>query len=227
VAKRDESQGKCNLCGAAFSKRQMLRHLSECGHPDGKSVAAVVQLRVDVPGTPFWLDIDVKANATLRQLDDFLRMIWLECCGHLSSFEVGHTRYVTAMSDGFFGPDPNERSMNARLSASLPPEGSVFSYEYDYGSTTRLRLKVVAHREAPSRREIVRLLARNDNPVWPCSECQETASVLCAYCFSESDAFFCDAHADEHRCDGEEAILPIVNSPRMGVCGYTGGLILD
>jgi len=43
----------------------------------------------------------------------------------------------------------------------------------------------------------------------------------------ESDAFFCDAHADEHRCDGEEAILPIVNSPRMGVCGYTGGLILD
>jgi len=58
------------------------------------------------------------------------------------------------------------------------------TYEYDYGSTTRLRLKVVAHREAPSRREIVRLLARNDNPVWPCSECQETASVLCAYCFS-------------------------------------------
>ena len=25
-----------------------------------------------------------------------------------------------------------------------------------------------------------------------------------------------------HDC-GEEAILPVVNSPRMGVCGYTGG----
>ncbi len=221
MATREESQGKCSLCGAAYSKRQMIRHLSECARSDGKSVAAVVQLRVDAPGTPFWLDVDVKANSTLRQLDDFLRMIWLECCGHLSAFEVGHMRYVVLMSDDFFGPEPNERSMNARLSASLPPEGGVFSYEYDYGSTTSLRLKVVAHRHAPSRRASVRLLARNDNPVWPCVECQETASVICTYCFNESDAFFCDAHACDHSC-GEEAIMPIVNSPRMGVCGYTG-----
>ena len=97
--------------------------------------------------------IDIKANATLRELDDFLRNIWLECCGHLSSFEIGRWRYVAVMSDDFFGREPDERSMNARLSASLPPVGSVFSYQYDYGSTTYLRLKVVAHRQAPSRRE--------------------------------------------------------------------------
>lgn len=222
MATRTESQGKCSLCGAALSKRQILHHLSKCAYPDGKNIAAVVQLRVDVPGTPFWLDVDVKANATWRQLDDFLRDIWLECCGHLSSFEVGHTRYVVMMSDSFFGPEPDERSMNARLSASLPPEGSVFSYEYDYGSTTHLRLKVVAHRHAPSRRESVRLLARNDDPVWTCAVCQEPASELCAYCFYESDAFFCEAHSETHDC-GEEAILPVVNSPRMGVCAYTGG----
>lgn len=221
MATREESQGKCSLCGAAYSKRQMLRHLSECARSDGKSVAAVVQLRVDAPGTPFWLDVDVKANATWRQVDDFLRNIWLECCGHLSAFEVGSVRYVVAMSDDFYGPEPNERSMNARLSASLPPEGSVFSYEYDYGSTTTLRLKVVARRHAPIRRASVRLLARNGDPVWPCVECEQPASVICAFCFNESDAFFCDAHADDHSC-GEEGIMPIVNSPRMGVCGYTG-----
>jgi hypothetical protein len=221
MATRTESQGNCILCSASLSKRQMLRHLSECAYPEARSVAAVVQLRVDAPGTPFWLDVDVKSNAPLRDLDDFLRDIWLECCGHLSSFEVDRTRYVVAMSDGFFGPDPNERSMNARVSAALPPEGSTFSYEYDYGSTTRLRLKVVAHRLAPSRKESVRLLARNDDPVWTCEVCQETAAALCAYCFQEDDAFFCDAHAGEHNC-GEEAITPIVNSPRMGVCGYTG-----
>jgi len=67
----------------------------------------------------------------------------------------------------------------------------------------------------------VRLLAGNDDPVWTCAVCQEPASELCAYCFYESDAFFCNAHSETHDC-GEEAILPVVNSPRMGVCAYTG-----
>src|SRR4028118_732334 len=131
MPRRTESAGKCSICAAGLSKRQMIRHLSACAYPREKDIAAVMQIRVDAPGTPFWLDLDVKANATLRQLDDFLRNIWLECCGHLSSFEVGQTRYVVAMSDGFFGPEPDERSMNTRVSASLPPAGSVFSYEYD------------------------------------------------------------------------------------------------
>lgn len=220
MAMKTESQGKCSLCGASLSKRQILHHLSKCAYPDGKNIAAVVQLRVDVPGSPFWLDLDVKATSTLRQLDDFLRNIWLECCGHLSSFEVGQTRYMAVLSDGFFGPEPNERSMNARLSASLPAAGSVFSYEYDFGSTTYLRLKVVAHREAPSRRESVRLLARNDDPVWFCAVCREPASSVCAYCY-EDDAFVCETHIEDHKC-GDEGMLPVVNSPRMGVCGYTG-----
>jgi Plasmid pRiA4b ORF-3-like protein len=198
----------------------MLRHLADCAYPGGKNVAAAAQVRVDVPGSPFWLDLDVKTNATMRQLDEFLRRIWLECCGHLSSFEIGETRYVVAMSDGFFEPD--ERSMNARVSAALPPVGGTFQYEYDYGSTTLLRLKVVAQRHAPSRPNVVRLLARNESPVWNCSECGEPASSLCSYCVYECPAFLCEEHLDAHSCD-EEALLPVVNSPRMGVCGYTGG----
>jgi hypothetical protein len=222
VAPGTESVGTCSLCGASFSKRQMTRHLSQCAYPETKSVAAVVQIRVDVPGSPFWLDLDVKTNATMRQLDEFLREIWLECCSHLSAFTVGQTRYVVAFSDGFFGPEPDERSMNARMSAALPSAGSTFAYEYDYGSTTHLRLKVVAQHYAPSRRNVVRLLARNDAPVWKCTECDEIATSLCAYCADEGDAFFCETHVSDHDC-GEEAMLPVVNSPRMGVCGYTGG----
>lgn len=215
---RTESGGQCTLCGVELSKRQMLRHLSECAYPDGKAVAAATQIRVDVPGSPFWLDFDVKANAPLRDVDDFLRAIWLECCGHLSSFEVGNTRYVVDVIGR--GPEPDERGMNTRVSSSVPPAGEVFSYEYDFGSTTHLRLKVVAHRHAPSRRESVRLLARNAAPIWKCNECPEPASSLCAYCLDE-DVFLCQVHVEDHEC-GEEAMLPVVNSPRMGVCGYTG-----
>jgi len=222
VATKTESAGTCNSCNAKLSKRQMVRHLAECAYAGGKNVAAVAQIRVDVPGSPFWLDFDVKTNATMRQVDEFLRDIWLECCGHLSSFEVGDTRYVVAMTDGFFGPEPNERSMNTRVSAALPSVGSTFAYEYDYGSTTLLRLKVIALRHAPSRRNIVRLLARNEPPVWECAECGKPATSLCSYCLYECPAFLCEEHLDDHKC-GEEAMLPVVNSPRMGVCGYTGG----
>lgn len=182
----------------------------------------MTQIRVDVPGSPFWLDIDVKTNATMRQLDAFLRDIWLECCGHLSSFNIGATRYVAVMSDGFFGAEPDERSMNARVSAALPTVGSAFSYEYDDGSTTVLRLKVMPQRQAASRRDVVRLLARNNEPVWSCTECDDTATFLCSYCVDAGGAFVCEAHIDDHEC-GDEAMLPVVNSPRMGVCAYTGG----
>jgi hypothetical protein len=221
VAPGTESSGTCSLCGGSFSKRQMTRHLSQCAYPDTKGIAAVVHVRVDVPGSPFWLDLDVKTNATMLHLDEFLRAIWLECCGHLSAFEIGPTRYVSMFNDASWGPEPDERSMSTRISAALPSSGNTFAYEYDFGSTTRLRLKVVAPHHAPSRRDAVRLLARNDPPVWQCNDCDEMATSLCAWCSNEDDAFFCHSHVGVHDC-GEDAMLPVVNSPRMGVCDYTG-----
>jgi Plasmid pRiA4b ORF-3-like protein len=210
-----ETEGKCAVCNSTYSRRQMARHLAQCAYPDGKDLADATQIRVDMPGSPFWLDLDIKTNATLRQLDTFLRDIWLECCGHLSSFTVGQTRYE------YYGAEAGERSMNARISAALPAVGSGFTYEYDYGSTTNLRLKVVAQRQAPTRRNAVRLLARNDAPVWNCSDCAQPATSICTCCGDEDDAFSCDVHVGKHQC-GEEAMLPIVNSPRIGVCAYTG-----
>ncbi len=45
---------------------------------------------------------------------------------------------------------------------------------------------------------------------------------LCPYCIDSGDALFCDAHAEAHEHAAEEVCLPVVNSPRMGVCAYTG-----
>jgi hypothetical protein len=219
MATRTESEGKCTACGAVVSKRQMLRHLARCAYPEARVVEGVVQIRVDVPSTPFWLDLDIRSAATMRHLDEFLRDIWLECCGHLSSFSVGPVRYVLPMVAAEFGFEPGERSMTARVSAALSSVGTPFRYEYDYGYTTELRLKVIALRDAPRRRDAVRLLARNEAPAWIC-ECGAPASSVCSYCTLESDdAFVCDVHAQAHSCE-EEAMLPIVNSPRMGVCAY-------
>ena len=33
---------------------------------------------------PHWLELGVRCDTTLNELDKFLRALWLECCGHLS-----------------------------------------------------------------------------------------------------------------------------------------------
>jgi hypothetical protein len=102
--------------------------------------------------------------------------------------------------------------------------GGVVAYEYDFGSTTPLRCTVTGERVGRPGRALVRLLVRNTPPTWPCGVCEEAATLVCVSCWSEgSDAFVCDAHLRrQHHCGEADAFLPVANSPRMGVCAYTG-----
>jgi len=95
-------------------------------------------------------------------------------------------------------------------------------YEYDFGSTTALTGELVCKRQGSIGRASVRLLARNEPLVWPCGDCKAPATVVCPYCIDSDDGLFCDAHAETHEHAGEEVYLPVVNSPRMGVCAYSG-----
>ena len=89
-----------------------------------------------------WMHLEIPVEATLRDLDQFLRDIWLECCGHLSAFTIGSTQY-------------------------------------------------------------------------------ELDTLVCARCIWNDQGWLCDRHAPQHKC-GEEMLLPVVNSPHVGMCGYTG-----
>jgi len=100
--------------------------------------------------------------------------------------------------------------------------GSKLDYEYDFGSTTALVGELVGKRQGSIGRATVRLLARNEPILWSCGECEVPATVVCPFCIDFGDAVFCDAHAAAHEHADEEVYLPVVNSPRMGVCGYTG-----
>lgn len=219
------SFGTCQLCGTRKPKAGLGRHLKTCApsHDGAKANAASwFQLRIeDRFNAVFWLDLEVKAEAKLRQLDDFLRRIWLECCGHMSAFHINGLMYSVA-ADRSLGPFREERSMNHRFAEVVGSIGQRFRYEYDFGSTTELMIRVWGRREGIVGRSPVRLLARNDAPVWPCNVCQEPATLICAYCVHEGEPFYCAKHAPEHGCADDEPFLPVVNSPRMGVCGYTG-----
>jgi hypothetical protein len=219
------SKGACNFCGETFSKSAMTRHLKSCKQKNsaetvsegqGSRKAEVFHLVVAGRYAPdYWMHLEVPANAKLEVLDHFLRDIWLECCGHMSMFSIQDKRYsVAPMAD--FG----EESMKARLDTVLSP-GIKFYHEYDFGSTTHLMLKVVSQeRQQIESRDIV-ILARNEPPSYPCMSCGKTAARICAECIYSGEGCLCDECAAGHKC-GEQMLLPLVNSPRAGVCGYTG-----
>ncbi|WP_299431713.1 hypothetical protein [uncultured Meiothermus sp.] len=207
----------------------MTRHLLKCAeaHPARTSGKPVRLLHIRVEDgyqpSPFWLDVEVKATASLRALDKFLRDIWLEYCGQLSLFEIEGARYE-AYIDPSWG-DYDSKSMRSKL-GGVVAVGSSFTHEYDYGSTTMLRLKVLGQREGRLDKDL-RLLARNELPEWQCNACDQPATQIDPVCAYEMDSlFFCDRHAQQHvktQHGGDDSMLmPVVNSPRMGVCGYAG-----
>ncbi len=104
----------------------------------------------------------------------------------------------------------------------LGGKGATFQYEYDFGSTTALSGRIISTRAGSLGRRVVRLLARNSPPVLTCLECAALATLICPFCIYEGACLFCATHASAHKCDEEDAFLPVVNSPRVGVCGYTG-----
>ena len=115
-----------------------------------------------------------------------------------------------------------ELAMTTATAIAFTRAASKVEYEYDFGSTTALTGELVCNRQGSIGRASVRLLARNEPLVWPCGDCKAPASVVCLYCIDSDNGFFCDAHAEMHEHAGEKVYLPVVNSPRMGVCGYSG-----
>lgn len=49
---------------------------------------------------------------------------------------------------------------------------------------------------------------------------------VCSICIYEGKGWVCDECAPEHECE-EEMFLPVVNSPRVGMCAYYGGFFDD
>ena len=174
----------------------------------------------------YWMHIEAPANATLEDLDDFLREIWVECCGHLSAFTIDKVRYeqdtggVDAMWPAIFGRGAPTKKMNHRLESVLRT-GLKFSYEYDFGTTTHLMLRVLSERDGVVNGKSIRILARNVPPAKACEVCGKPATQVCTQCIYEDEGWVCDKCAPKHEC-GEDMLLPVVNSPRVGMCGYTG-----
>lgn len=341
------SKGTCNFCKGEFGKAGMTQHLKSCkqraaaiteSESDTKSLGSektrLFHLIVEGHYNPqYWMHLEVPASESLETLDDFLRGIWLECCGHLSEFKIGDISYSSEQEDSYFGEfevleegevveeededaeedegefeaEEDEGEFNdivdgEELLADVPPQfleyipsdmlsqlkkswpvddlvaflkerlqsiqtggvphtseerdefrrrhlsrellewlldmvedrsmgvqlgkvlkvGQKFSYEYDFGSTTHLNLRVISEREGVVRdeEEPVEILARNIAPVILCKVCGKPATKVASGYYDAEENGYCNKCARKSK--NYEMMLPVVNSPRVGVCGYTG-----
>lgn len=344
TAPREISTGICRFCQEEFAKNKMTRHLKSC--PARLTSAAMTERRgqrlfhllVEGKYRPnYWMHLEVPVAMTLADLDDFLRTVWLECCGHLSEFEIDDVSYSSEHEENWnasFGglslvgateeeeeeesnaPNMEEiasemsRQLSAAFQADLkdvPVEqieeklaqlfaenlpsgtsaatlpmlrpllnymaeslhqgtlaqdlvaeeeddegegmdvelgtalgvGKVFSYIYDFGSSTTLSCRVIDERrgvlpadedagdeleeeDEDEDRLAIFIMARNEPPALVCHICGQPATHIASSTeyASLAETALCDAHSK--KADYPDELLPLVNSPRTGVCGYTG-----
>lgn len=223
-------KGKCKFCGAEYTVGYMKRHLAACKKrlkkleaESGGALCGYYDLLI-LPryNKNYWLFIEVCETATLQQLDQFLRDIWLECCRHLSAFEINGVRYESNPDTAFMWGAP-PKSMNCKL-GSLLEKGMTMEYEYDFGSSTDLVITAVDYRVKKRSKEKITILSRNNPRMHICSACgRKPAVVICTQCMWKGPGrgFLCEDCMEDHEC-GEEMLLDVCNSPRMGVCGYCG-----
>jgi hypothetical protein len=252
-------EGRCEICGSTIARSAAAPHVASClgqGSPpdaEGRFAGDMAPfLHLLLEGRhhrAYWMHVAARSDASLEDLDGFIREEWVECCGHLSVFKVGRTRYESHPEEQFgeehkdellrkvrdaypltpeqhqvieglfFKNQPFIKSMRVGCSEALPP-GTKAAYEYDFGSTTELVVNSLgdlgAHRGLK-----VRLLARNLPPPLRCAGCGGTATLVCSACGGGPDSLWCSACSGKNRC-GIESLLGVANSPRSGVCGYSG-----
>lgn len=221
MAKSKQTKGKCAFCGKEFAKSGMAKHLDACPDFDNRvkksneiSDKNQTVYRLSVQGIhskEYWLYLDINASAKMQELDRYLRAIWLECCGHMSAFR----------HKGDFQSEIGMASVCSRIFGSVQS----IVHEYDFGSTTHLTITCLGERVGvPLTKHPIALLARNDPPEAVCSECEENADYIYPDwdSYDSEPKYFCQACFEEQDSGAQEMSLEVVNSPRMGVCGYNG-----
>jgi hypothetical protein len=106
TGKQAPSQGICHFCQGEFAKNKMAQHLKSCkarAEQEASQAGEKMQLlHLQIEGKyrpEYWMHLEIPAEATLADLDDFLRAVWVECCDHLSQFTIDGVSY-TSMAEG-------------------------------------------------------------------------------------------------------------------------------
>ncbi|MBU4141464.1 hypothetical protein KKE99_01165 [Patescibacteria group bacterium] len=209
-------EGQCKFCQQDFSKRQIAAHLDVCSKRKEDKNIKNLRLRVVDPYMKnFWLIVEVNERANFNDLDNLIKDVWVECCGHLS----------------LFGDYQNEVSKKKIIADILKPKDSI-GYIYDFGSSTELTVEALEYSNHQLiGKKNIELVARNYLPPSDCVKCGRQATYVCVYCCESEPALVCDKCAEKYHNEDDKktdhCVALISNSPRSGVCGYAQEGSLD
>jgi len=210
-----KSEGKCLYCNQLFSQKEIGKHLAKHLADMEKSVKTTTTqtyCHIEVDASDYFIHLLVKGDANMKIIDSFLKDIWLDCCGHLSGF--GHNNFKVSMSH--------------KVVDVFEPRIKIF-HDYDFGTTTRVFLKGLKTYQLNHKENLI-LLSRNEPLKLMCATCKKKpAENVCTTCWYDDYSYFCESCSEKHEKECEDfadySSMPVVNSPRMGECGYTGGVI--
>lgn len=224
-----QTKGYCKYCGKEMTRSGMVRHLAECRKKHsalGNEKDRVPYLELVLYGTHqknYWLIIQMKETAKLSALDQFIRDIWVECCGHLSAFYINGQTYENQPHAYGFGKRPQSAHISIGKVLAV---GTKAEYEYDFGSTTDITIEVLDRYEDDGKSGDIVLLSRNNPPAMLCGHCGKNPAkwidvmgwgeLWCDECIEQLSS------EDSDEAPDDDALMPVCNSPRMGVCGYSG-----
>ena len=208
-------KARCYYCDKELTERTIKRHMKNC--PEMKKVIEEKkenskgnrnQFMISIKNkytSEYCIYVSIDANLQLQHLDKFIRDVWVECCDHLSAFFIDGEMY-----------NNTDYEMNVKLKDVLSVNQK-FEYQYDFGSTTYLKLEVIDLIEVPKEFTQIEIIARNNEIKENCCKCGKEAK----YHQWEKDMCLCEECA---KGEDEEYLSPItyLNSPRDMICGYIG-----
>jgi hypothetical protein len=209
------SKGICIYCNQTILNANMAKHLDDHLASEQKNNAAKkleTYCHIEIKAGKYFLHLLAHGQIDMEMIDYFLREIWLDCCGHLSAFMC----------------KKDEIEMEEKVQDALQPATKLI-YEYDFGSTTTLDIIAHHHYQLPLQKQL-QLLSRNEPLQIMCDECNNNAAqTICTTCTWNGGGYFCKTCAIKHKktCEdfAEYSKMSLVNSPRAGVCDYSGGSI--
>ena len=230
---RSAIPGTCNICQETVPGNRIRRHLMRCieactGLSPSRDVRRKDRRRTSLKTAhisvrsreqPHWLELGVRCDATLRDLDKFLRSLWLECCGHLSQFKINDVTYSGAVPmpgdkwhfEPMYEGEEAWRHMGRSVNAAIPVL-TRFEHEFDYGTPTELVLEHVAvfgelvQRLVPSQRwhggKVV-ILARNHS-LQACLRCRGPAQWKAIPEYDEDEEYYFEYDEELY---GDEGVM--------------------
>ena len=203
------SKINCKFCNKKFGIKAINDHLSVCiqNFVDDKSGYLIEFISTNyITNKTYQMFVIFGTKCKFSHIDTFLRNIWCECCGHMSTLDV------------FEEVNKNKtQSVKFNTLISKYENAKQFIYSYDMGSTTDIYFRIIKKLEGTNKNTDIELLYRNEPFKVKChnyKKCKEYATNIY---YDELYCNDCKNNIDEEE---QELILKLSNSPRTGICAF-------